>query len=68
MPDLHENRQTLNIYVCVGAFCIMDVPSYVEKDLECEIRADSEKYYKRPAYYEEEDEFDVNNLSLSSHS
>ncbi len=48
----------------------MDVPSQMEKKVECEIRADTEKYYRRPTYYDddEEDEFDVNSLSLSSHS
>ena len=47
----------------------MDVPNQVEKEVECEIHTDSEKYYRRPTYYDdEEDEFDVNNLSLSSHS
>ncbi len=47
----------------------MAVPGQVEKKVECEIRADTEKYYRRPTYYDdEEDEFDVNSLSLSSHS
>ena len=56
----------ISIYLRVSAFCVIDVPSRVEKDLECEIRADLEKYYGRSTYYD--DEIDLNNLSLSSYS